>query len=192
MQFFRALILPLCFAVCLIAQPAKTYASNAHFIFGADFSSSEMKYSHSSKSKKANPDFIEIDDNFKSFSPVIGISAYGISLEAFILNSNTVKKDSVSAKLRAYGVDIAGEASLSDNFSFLASLGLAEYRINTKTKNGSKDDKNSGPRIGVGLQYYLSRNVALRLMYRYTLLNSGEAERYKAISEITAGIRFIF
>lgn len=192
MQFFKRLMLLSVIAGSLIGFSGKAYATSAHLIFGADFLSSEIKYSDSRKSKKANPDFVEVKDNFKSGAAVIGIGAYGISLEAYILNSGSVKKDSLSAKLRAYGFDVIGEASLSDNFSFLASLGLAEYTIKTQRGNLSKEDRNDGPRLGVGLQYYLCRNMALRLMYHYTLLNSGEDERYKAISEFSAGIRFIF
>ena len=192
MQFFKPYIFSALFAICLLAQAPKAYATNAHLIFGADALSSEIKYSNSRKSKAANPGFVEVDDNFKSGAAVIGISAYGISLEAYVLNSDNVKKDSLKARLRAYGFDVIGEASLSDNFSFLASLGLAQYNIKTEKGAFSKEDRNDGPRLGVGLQYYLSRNIALRLMYHYTLLNSGEDERYKAISEFSAGIRFIF
>ena len=192
MQFFKRLTFSFFIAFALIGLTENAYATNAHFIFGADVSSSEIKYSGSSKSKRANPNFVEIEDKFQSISPVIGVSAYGIGLEAYILNSNEVKKDSVSAKLRAYGVDVTAEASLSDNFSCIASLGLIEYTFRTKQNHTTKDDRNSGPRVGIGLQYYLSRNMALRVMYHYTLLNSGEEERYKAISEISAGIRFLF
>ena len=192
MQFFNKLTFTFAFLLSLIFQVENVYASNLHFILGADYLVSDLKYS-SSNQKNKNDSFVETSEDFKSFSPVIGLSAYGISLEAYILNSNAVKEGSIEAKLRAYGFDIAGEASLSDNFTVIGSLGLVEYTFKTKQK-GSREVENdcSGPRAGVGLQYYISRNIAIRAMYHYTLLNSGENDRYKAISEISAGIRFIF
>lgn len=196
MQNLRKLILTFALVVGLVCPSASVFASNFHLILGADYVNSHIKYNHNKEAKQtAKP-----DSNYHGYSPVIGINAYGISLEAFLLNTPSKEKDSIETKIRAYGFDIIGEASLSDNFTVLASLGLAKYEFNTKSKNKNQspllksktDDSNNGPRFGIGLQYYISRNFAIRAMYHYTLLNSGDKDLYDAVSEFSAGLRFYF
>lgn len=185
MQKVRFIISALIMVAGLTYPAMYAFASNLHLILGADFINSDVKYNK-------NDDPNEIKDDFKSVSPVIGLSAYGIGLEAFILNSGKIEENSAEAKLKAYGIAVTGEANLSDNFSFIASLGLAEYKFNVKKNNVKFDEDANGPRIGVGLQYYLTRYLAIRGMYHYTILNSGENDTYDAISEFTAGLRLIF
>ena len=196
MQFFKKYTYFFSIVAALVCTQSSAYASNLHLILGGDYVVSDVKYGHpskkASKTKTIDDGFVEMDDNYKSFSPVIGISAYGISLEAYMLNSNEIEKDSVKAKIRAYGVDVLGEAGLSDNFSLIASLGLVQYTFKTEKDHRDKDEDVSGPRVGIGLQYYLTRNIAIRGMYHYTHLNSGDGDHYKAVSEFLAGLRFIF
>lgn len=198
MQFFKQYKCLLTLVVAFFACQSPVYASNLHLILGGDYVVSDVKYGHPSrtsnkyKNRNVTDDFVEMDDDYKSLSPVIGISAYGISLEAYMMNSKEVEKDSVKAKIRAYGVDVIGEAGLSDNFSVLASIGLVQYTFKTEKDHRDKDEDVSGPRVGIGLQYYLTRNIAIRGMYHYTYLNSGDGDRYKAVSEFLAGLRFIF
>ena len=186
MQFFRSYILALALIVGGVLCPVAVEASNLHLIVGADYLNSDIKY-NSHKNSDGLP-----KDDYKSVVPVIGLSAYGVGLEAFILGSDSIKEDSLEAKLKAYGIAFFGEANLSDNFSLIASLGLAEYKFTTKTDNIKKTEESNGPRFGIGLQYYLTRNIAIRGMYHYTLLNSGENDCYDAVSEFSAGLRFIF
>ena len=193
MQFFKHIFVTILFLTGLIWQVSNASASNLRFILGADASISDIKYSEvKDRYKKKNDTFHEVKDDFKGFSPVIGIGAYGISLEAYILNSKEVKKDSLKAKIRAYGFDIVGEAGLSDNFAVVASLGLVEYKFKTEKDTIKNDDDSNGPRLGIGLQYYITRNIAVRGMYHYTLLNSGRSDHYKAVSEISASLRLFF
>ena len=198
MQFFKRHLPTLIFAVTLFGWQSYSYDSNLHLIFGADYVSSDIKYNNIKKKSNLNRDeeddsnFVKLKDDFKSISPVIGIGAYGISLEAYILNSEEIEEDSVKAKIRAYGVDFIGEASLSDNFSVVASLGIVQYTFKREENNREKEEDSSGPRVGIGLQYYLTRNIAIRGMYHYTHLNSGDGDHYKAVSEFLAGIRLIF
>lgn len=193
MQFFKHIFLKTLLIAGLVFQACNASASNLRFILGGDYAISDIKYANvKERYKKKNDTFLEVKDDFKSFSPVIGIGAYGISLEAYILNSQEVKKDSLKAKIRAYGFDVIGEAGLSDNFSVVASLGLVEYKFKTQEDKIKNDDESNGPRIGIGLQYYLTHNIAVRAMYHYTILNSGRSDHYKAVSEITAGLRLFF
>jgi len=196
MQNLRKLILTFTLVVGLMFPSTSVFASNFHLILGADYVNPHVKYNNNKDAKNTE----KPESNYHGYSPVIGISAYGISLEAFVLNTPTKEKDSIETKIRAYGFDIIGEANLSDNFTVLASLGLAKYEFNTKNKNKNQasfiktkaDDSNDGPRFGIGLQYYISRNLAIRAMYHYTLLNSGEKDLYDAVSEFSAGLRLYF
>ena len=192
MQKLKQYILNLTLVVGLMCPSTSVFASNFHLILGADYVNSHIKYNKNKNARQTE----KPESNYNGYAPVIGISAYGISLEAFLLNTPTKEKNSIETKIRAYGFDIIGEASLSDNFTVLASLGLAKYEFNTKNKKttfGAKtDDSNNGPRFGIGLQYYISRNLAIRAMYHYTLLNSGEDDLYDAVSEFTAGLRLYF
>lgn len=195
MQFFKHLtyIFSLIASLMIVAKGA--YASNLHLILGADYVYSDIKYDTPSvRNRTAHTMPNEPATKFNNFSPVIGLSAYGIGLEAFILGSGSEEKNSLESKMRAYGIDFVGEASLSDNFTFVASLGIAQYKFENKDKkeHRSYDDDSTGPRVGVGLQYYLTRNIAVRAMYHYTLLNSGKHGNYDAVSEFSGGLRFIF
>lgn len=194
MQFFRRLILILAVAAGISLPTASCYASNMRLLIGADYVNSDVKYRHikTTSSNNINRTFAKPDDDYQSVSPTIGISAFGIGLEAFFLNSKAIKEDSIEAKLRGYGIELVGEAGLSDNFSLVASIGLTEYTFITKQDNRKIEDDCSGPRIGIGLQYYLTRNLAIRGMYHYTLLNSGEDDFYDNISEFSIGLRLIF
>ena len=189
MQFFKRFFMLLTFAVGLLLPITNVYASDLHLLFGADFLISDVKYNSDTKADKR---YKIPKKDFQSIAPIIGLSAYGIGLEAYILNSRTISSDTLEAKLRAYGFDVFGEANLSDNFSLIASLGMAKYTFKVTKDNRKQESDCSGPRLGIGLQYYITNNIAVQGMYHYTLLNSGNKDLYDAISEFSAGIRFIF
>lgn len=195
MQKLKQILITFSLVVGLMCPSTSVFASNFHLILGADYANSHVKFNNNKNAKQT----VKPESNYNGYSPVIGISAYGISLEAFLLNTPKKEKDTIETKLRAYGFDIIGEANLSDNFTVLASLGLARYEFNSKYKKNQSstsllkmDDSNEGPRFGIGLQYYISRNLAIRAMYHYTLLNSGENDLYDAVSEFSAGLRLYF
>jgi len=171
--------------VGLFYPTSSVFASNLRLILGADYVSSDIQYNN--EQKQDGP-----KNNFSSISPTIALSAYGIGLEAFFFESDTQEEDSLESRLMAYGIAVFGEANLSDNFALISSLGMAEYKFKIKKDGITYEEDCKGPRIGIGLQYYLTRNLAIRGMYHYTLLNSGENDIYEAISEFTAGIRLIF
>ena len=188
MQFFRRIFLVL--LTFWLIPIGNSHASNIHLILGGDYAISDVKYS-TPKDRSKNT-YTPPKEDFKSFSPVVGLMAYGIGIEAYILNSKEIEKDSLQAKIRAYGFDVFGEANLSDNFSLIASLGLTKYTFKVKKDDVKYNSDCDGPRIGIGLQYYLTRNISVIGMYHYTLLNSGDNDLYDAVSEISAGLRFIF
>ena len=203
MQYLKKVIVTLILAAGLMSSATSVFASNLHLLLGADYVKSSVKYrQHSNRPGEHE------EKDFDAVSGVIGLSAYGIGLEAFVLNSDihqeeaagavgvlnsdNVSKDSLRGKLRAFGIDVYGEANLSDNFALVASLGLAKYRLTSYIGDKKTEDSCNGPRFGIGLQYYLTNNLALITMYHYTLLNAGENDAYDAVGELSAGIRIIF
>ena len=195
MRYLKSLVWILTLAAGLFSSAANVCASNLHLLLGADFVNSNLQYKGSNHSAESR------EKNFKNVSGVIGLTAYGIGLEAFILNTtDDDDKDSLRNKIRAYGFDVFGEANLSDNFTLIASLGLAKYKITNSYKRfplvpsdkKKTTETNNGPRFGIGIQYYLTNNIAIISMYHYTLLNSNARSNYNSVSEVSAGLRLIF
>ena len=162
------------------------YSDRSKIYIGADYVYSEIKYK--------NNTVYEMDDGYNGIAPVIGFSSYGIGLELWYLFADeTSNQFGYSAELSGYGADLVGEAPLTDNFSLIVSIGLAQYNFKIKQPNNWKVDEDaSGPRFGIGLQYEIIPHIALRGMFHYTSLNSGETDFYDGISEFSGGVRIIF
>jgi len=87
---------------------------------------------------------------------------------------------------RAEYVDAVGTLPLTENFSLLGSVGM--NHVNYDTSNG--DGNGNGLKLGVGAQYALSNNVALR----------AQADRYHAdafgekpdVDQFTVGVKVGF
>lgn len=175
--------------VCILSlstTEAWAYSTRSKIYIGADYVYSDIKY-------KNNTTY-ESDSAFNSISPVIGFSSYGLGVEAFyqFSDKNTNKFDYESS-FSAYGIDLTGEAPLSENFSFIVSIGLAKYKFEIRNPNGIKYHQDvNGPRFGIGLQYEILPHIAFRTMYHYSSLNSGSTDFYDAVSEVSGGVRIIF
>ena len=82
----------------------------------------------------------------------------------------------------------------------LASLGLGQYDFETSYKDvvegyGSlggetKDFDSLGIRVGIGAQYSLTNNLAIRGMARYVKMN--DDEYVKSLTELSLGLRYMF
>lgn len=105
---------------------------------------------------------------------------------------------------KAYGLDLLGYYQANDFIEFIASIGVGKYDAEAKVKvsmyenithtsilsNGQTfSDSMIGYRIGGGLQFWISRHLAFRLMGRWTQLG-GDFMKY--ITEVNAGIRYHF
>ena len=165
---------------------AYAYSDRSKIYIGADYVYSDIKYK--------NNTVYEMEDGYNGIAPVIGFSSYGIGLEAWYLFADEASNQfGYSSKLSGYGADLVGEAPLTDNFSLIVSLGMAQYKFKIKQPNGwSYEDDASGPRFGIGLQYEILPHIALRGLFHYTSLNSGETDFYDGISEFSGGVRIIF
>lgn len=173
------------FFIALICA-SDTMAANSKIYFGADYIYSDIKYKESSE--------FSLKDNYNVISPVIGFNSYGLGLEAFYQFSDEAENDhGIKSSMTAYGIDLMGEAPLSDHFYLVVSIGLAKYKFEIKEKNGYKYDQSvNGPRFGIGLQFDVLPHVAIRTMYHYTSLNAGKTDNYEAISEFSGGVRISF
>ncbi len=169
-----------------VINNALAYSDRSKIYIGADYVYSEIKY--------RNNTFYEMDDGYNGVAPVIGFSSYGIGLEGWYLFSDESSNQfGYKSKLSGYGADLMGEAPLTDNFSLIVSLGLAQYTFKIKQPNGWNFEQDAtGPRFGIGLQYEILPHIALRGMFHYTSLNSGETDFYDGISEFSGGVRFLF
>ena len=87
------------------------------------------------------------------------------ALEAGVADLGHIENSTGRVTSHGEYIDAVGIAPLNDKFSLLGSLGLAHVDANTSNGDGS----GNGLKLGLGAQYALSRNVALR----------GEVERYR-------------
>ena len=178
-------ILSLLFSISTINN-TYAYSDRSKIYIGADYVYSDIKYK--------NNTLYEMDDGYNGVAPVIGFSSYGIGLEVWYLFSDEASNQfDYKSKLSGYGADLVGEAPLTENFSLIVSLGLAEYTFKIKQPNSWNFEQSvSGPRFGIGLQYEIIPHIALRGMFHYTSLNTGETDFYDGISEFSGGVRIIF
>ncbi|HSW07340.1 outer membrane beta-barrel protein [Aquabacterium sp.] len=87
-----------------------------------------------------------------------------LSLETGFAGLGHIDDGSGRVSGRAAYLDLLGTLPLNDKWSALGRLGVAHVKLDSSTG----DSSGSGPKLGLGLQYALTTNVALR----------GEWERY--------------
>ncbi len=108
------------------------------------------------------------------------------AIEAGLSNLGHIDNASGSVNSHAQYIDAVALAPLTDKWSLLGSLGMAHVEMNTSNGDGS----GNGLKVGLGAQYALSSNMALR----------GEWERYRAdafgakpaVDQYTMGVRVAF
>ncbi len=143
-----------------------------------------------------------ISVNFGSrFTPKIG-------LEAFLQKSSNESKkiayypDSIETNIEylALGGDLLLYQPIDKDIEILMALGLAYYDfdINGKASHLNQyyeDNDNAeslGMRTGLGLQFNINSNWAIRIMGRYTTMLNHKQDYIKNISELSLGIRYLF
>lgn len=88
---------------------------------------------------------------------------------------NLGRSVSTDGSARAYGlsVDAVGSVEVAPKWSLLGSVGLAQARLTTP----SGDDTSPALKAGLGVQYALNSNTALRVGYdRYHFTNAFDAK----------------
>ena len=139
----------------------------------------EAFYTHSLKNKK-----IKYTDSYSGY-PEFAQGYYDVSY-------------------KAYGIDALGFYPVNDFIELLATIGVGKYDVEAKAKisvyeddthdalrSASKTFSESmlGYRIGGGVQFWISKRLALRVMGRWTQLG-GDMVRY--MTEVNAGVRYHF
>lgn len=87
------------------------------------------------------------------------------AVEASAFNLGRLKGPVGDARADGYAVDAVGMLPWSNTLSGLARVGVAQV----KTRAGGASDRNTAPKVGLGLQYQFNQTTALR----------GEWERYR-------------
>ena len=136
------------------------------------------------------------------FNKNFGVEAfYQVSSESekkTYLDEDFYEKDKLS--YTAFGVDAITYMPISQELELLASLGLGQYDFESSYEGivygygsigGEKKDFDSlGIRIGIGAQYNITNNLALRGMARYIKMN--DDEYIKSLTEFSLGLRYMF
>ena len=96
----------------------------------------------------------------------------------------------LKSEFYAYGLEAYRYMPMGcDGFSLLGTVGLANYNFKIKDNNGSEDKNHMGYRVGIGAQYDMNENWAMRLVGRYSYIDSKVLDN---LQEVTAGIRYTF
>ena len=75
----------------------------------------------------------------------------------------------------------------SGRWELVGSAGLANYKL--KGDNGLGTDRGYAERLGAGVQYAMSENATVRVMYHHAWVHSSQLD---ALDEFTVGIRYAF
>lgn len=144
--------------------------------------------------------FYQISDKKDSTTKKNGTLPISIPVEY-----NDIYKGSM--KYRAFGIDLQGYLPITQEIELLASLGMAKYYFDVTGSfqrsfpyegfGGSslneiwKEDGDSlGIRLGIGVQYNVTDNIALRAMARYIKMN--DDDYVKNLTELSLGLRYMF
>ena len=180
-------------AAIMLANTVQATEINPYI--GVDYVYSKADY----KSDRASWDkSLKEDYNSALFNLGMRPSKY-FSLEGFFQQSAdakgsrtsaTVYGDRIKSEFYAYGADAYGYMPIGcDGFSLLGTAGLANYNFKIKNDTGSQDKNHMGYRAGVGFQYDMNEHWAMRVVGRYSYIDSQILDN---LMEATAGIRYTF
>lgn len=103
--------------------------------------------------------------------------------------NNVIAADKITTSFDAYGLDLMGYIPVTDKLEAIASIGAANYNFEMEGFGISLEEEGLGVRGGLGLQYNINDNLAVRGMARYVYLEMDEVDY---LTEFTAGIRYSF
>lgn len=182
-----------------------THKYNTKFILGIDGIASEANFKKNAKYEgiEFSPKDV-FDKDYKALGIRLGIKPHDeLSIEAFLdfsgEESKNVEDAKISAKYMAAGADLILHMHASQEFDILFALGLAEYffdykidinNANLSSFSRKKDEDSLGARLGLGFQFNLSDNWAVRWMGRYIpLIDNDYADH---LTEFSLGLRYMF
>lgn len=126
-----------------------------------------------------------------SLAGVLGARTDHFGLEAFYMNSLRQHKADAASRISGYGVDALAFQQLgcSGRWELVGAAGIGEYKLKVNGAEGGESDTGYGYRLGGGLQYAMSENTSLRVMYHHVWMNKSVID---SMDEFTVGIRYAF
>lgn len=117
--------------------------------------------------------------------------------EVFYQNSNKWHKvldgDKVKADFEAYGLDAYGYLPLGCDqvVAPFVTAGIANYDFDSQVSGEAKEKDNGlGYRLGAGIQYHVTENIAVRALGRYVWTNKLDGMDH--FSEFSLGAKYVF
>ena len=189
--------------VILLAGAAMFMAFSANAMDINPYIGLDYVYSKASfkKDKISSYSTSNLRDEYNSGMVSLGMKpAEYFSLEAFFQQSDKQEgariyeanghTHKIKSEFYSYGLDAYGYMPIGcDGFNLLGTVGLANYNLKIKSNGGSVDKQTLGYRAGIGAQYDLNDNWAVRVVGRYSYIHSKYMDDLK---EVTAGIRYTF
>lgn len=116
--------------------------------------------------------------------------------EVFYQNSNKWHKvidgTKVKTDFAAYGLDAYGYLPLGCDrvISLIGTAGIANYDFDIDEGDGKGDDNGLGYRLGGGIQYNITNNIAVRALGRYVWTDKLDGMDH--FSEFSLGMKYVF
>lgn len=178
-------------AAVLLAGTAEAMEINPYIGMDYVYSSADYKSDNNTWDKALKKDY-----NSGAVNVGMRPSQY-FSLEGFFQQSTKEKGayistagDRIKSEFYAYGADAYGYLPIGcDGWNLLGTVGMANYNFKVKTAAGSDDKNHMGYRAGLGVQYDMNENWAMRVVGRYSYIDSKVLDN---LQEVTAGIRYTF
>lgn len=139
----------------------------------------------------------DITPDMNSYSLIIG-TEYNkyFGTEIFYQNSDKsndyVRNEKIKTDFASYGLDVYGYLPLGCNrvFSLLGTAGIANYDVDITSSDDKGEDNGLGYRLGAGVQYSLTNNIAFRAIARY--IWTDKLDQSDDAQEYSLGIKYIF
>lgn len=136
------------------------------------------------------------ENKYNSFNLSAGFKAGKyVGMEAFFQHSD--KKDGtytmygpIQTSFYALGADMIGYLPIQEKLNLLGTVGFGYYNVKAELAHYEESENGLGIRLGTGVQYDLTDNIALRTVARY--VKPVGFDTIDDIMEVSAGIRFNF
>lgn len=141
------------------------------------------------------PDYHSTINGVSGGGSGVGLKLYGgyqfsphFAVEGGVFGLGHIDNATGKVQTRGLYVDAVGLYPLGTNWSLLGSAGLAAARFDSSVGG---DDDSPGLKLGAGVQYELSKQLALRAQYdRYHF--TGAYDDKANIGQTTLGVRYAF
>jgi len=126
---------------------------------------------------------------------VLGARTDHFGLEGYFENGlrdhRTLKPGKYTVRNRKFGIDALAFQQLgcSGRWEGIASAGLTFNRARIHHGGDVDNDNGRGERLGAGLQYAVTENMAVRAMYHYNWIHQSQVNN---ANEISLGVRYSF